>query len=53
MFITYNILMLIYFIVHRLDPPCGICVLSKNLLLLSLLLLLMLISHLLYDEYDG
>ena len=33
--------MLIYFIVHRLDPPCGICALSKNLLLLLLLLLML------------
>ena len=43
MFITYNILVLIYCIVHRLDPPYEICALSKNLLSLLLLLLLVLL----------
>ena len=43
--VHYNILKLIYFIVHRLDPPCGICALSKNLLLLLLLLIVKIVAN--------
>ena len=38
-FTTYHIL-IIYFVVHRLDPPCGICTLSKIFCIFNIIIII-------------
>ena len=42
-FTTYHILM-IYFVVHRLDPPCGICTLSKIFIITIIITIIIIIA---------